>query len=1075
MSSIREQINRYRFLHHRLELFRGAFSLIALVVLTLSVFAGVEYFFYLSADIKSGLVIFWAVVNIGAFVQWVIRPLLAMYFSVGAISDRKVAVLMGKGDTRIEDKMINFLELEGNQTVDQTYLEALVGQKTRELKNYNLMAGLNPRQVTRAAWIATVPTVLVLIYSAFDSGLFLEGSRRFLDYRTAYVPQAPFEFEADFKGVVEKGQSVDILLSLKGDQIPSRAYIFINGERIPMRTTETGKFSWRVERAVKDLSIRFEAMDFQSEIFSVRVLPLPSLLDFTLQVIPPAHTGVSEFTTDGSGDMVVPEGSDITWSMSWNDADSIRLVSPSGDLSEMSKSSSDSWILRKRVLNDYHYKIQAHNNQGTDFNSGNYDIRTIDDMHPKVEVDFEVDSLTGVIYLHGVSTDDYGVKRTEVEVVSDSTYRLRIAGSEIDWSTVLRDARVKSFTVIVWDNDGVNGSKSSKAGPFDLNLGSHEDREEKLDRREEERIRNMEEFRDRQSESEELQEEMKQQLIDGSSDWRMEQMRRRMERQQEQLLQDWNQMMEDFRQENNERILNDPENESNAERREQLEKLMEEMDQERLKELMEEMKREGENMNEDNLRDWMRRVQNENQRMERDAERLEELMKRLSFEQEVEESMQRLEELQQRQQELSERNDDTRAEQDSLNAEFSEWRDNLDSLEQKNNELKQPTSFETPKDQAEETESSMQESSDQLQQNNQDGANQKQQESSESMSDMLQKMSSSVMQMQMDMHVENLANLRRILTNLIHLSEDQEDLSGEVLEMQSSDRVVVGWMKRQQDLQEGFVVVDDSLTALIARVPMIEAHVTKWLVSAKENMEAGNDELSERLLPRASSDMRESMMALNELSLMLDQTMDQIQQQMSAMMKGNQTCQKPGGGKPSMANMRMQQQQLNQQMQGMGMKPGDQQPGSPNGTPRGEGKDGQGMSAQELVQMMSRQAEIRQMLEDMEGSTGNNGNQQLQEMLEENERDIANRNFDTEFFERQKEIEVKMLELEEAERQQEQDDERRSRTGDRYQELRESREEEFLRKQRQSREQLRFEAPALTPYYRQRASSYLRR
>ncbi|GGH69387.1 hypothetical protein GCM10011318_10350 [Phaeocystidibacter marisrubri] len=982
---------------------------------------------------------------------------------------------MGSGNPTVEDKIVNFLELESNSSIDQSYLSAIIEQRTKSLSQQNLLATLTPKRLIKAAWIAGIPTFIVFVIGLFDSDLITQGSFRFLDYNTAYVPMAPFQFESEMSWEVEYGEPLTLKLYLNGNRIPDRAFVYLNGERIAMTTVSPGEFEWTIDRNVENSSVVFEALEFKSEKGIINVLKVPSLLNFKLRVLPPSYTGIAPFEIEASGDAVVPVGSDVLWTMQWRDADSISLLDSKGGVLEDVSVHTSSSSASIRLLSPLKYRVAADNVNGTQYISGLYDLSIIPDLPPSVEVEYRVDSITRRVYVRGYSSDDYGVTSTRIVLEGDSSYVIPV-GSQNTWTSSFQaESRFHSFSVEVYDNDGVHGNKRTKVGPFELVLPSQLDRREELDKQDHERVEELKEFRREQSEMRELQEEMNRQLIDGNSNWQQNQMKQRMLRQQEQLMENWDRMMNQFRRENEQRMMNDPSNPENTEKREELQRLMDEMDKDKLEELMKEMEERSERMNQDNLRDWMRRVQNENDRMELDAKRLEELMKRLAFEQDLDRAMEELNEMQERQQDLANRTDDTREEQDELNEQFEDWKNNLDSLQKQNSELEHPNDFDSPKEEAEKTEESMQKSSDELNQNQSDKANEKQQQSSDQMQDMMQQMSSTVMQMQMQQHVENLAVLRRILTNLIHLSDDQEQLGSEILSNSSSDAVVVAWMKRQQDLRKGYQVVDDSLSALIGRIPQIEAPVTKWMVEVKSNMTQSNDDLSERDLPSGSSNMRESMIALNELSLMLDGTMDQIQQQMSGMMKGDQSCQKPGGGKPSMSNMRKMQQQLNQQMQQMGMQQGNQPQRDGQNGQSGEGGEngmGEGMS-EELVEMMMRQAEIRQMLNEA-GSTGNNGNKALEELLEENERDLARQNFDAEFFERQKEIDVKMLELEEAERLQEQDEERKSNAGDRYQELLRMREEEFLRDQKQMNEQLRYQAPPLTPYYRQRSGSYLR-
>lgn len=1075
---IRGQLERYRKKYHGLEIARGSILFVGAIALSTTLFALIEYYAYLGSTIKTILFLTWLLSSVVLLWFYIVRPALAYFLGFRSISDRAIAVRIGAENPSVEDKLINYLELERNSGIPEDFLKEILKQKTIELERENLFESLDLKIVKRVFVYTSIPLSMVILFALFNGNIFKEGTNRFFDYQTAYSPKAPFEFISDEGWTVQQGEGIEIDLSFSGDRIPNEAFILFDGERLPMQRTPSGKYTWKISRVVEDLQLQFEASGFLSDVYNVEVLEVPLLSTFSLAIIPPAYTGISPFQTDGTGDGVIPQGSEVKWIMKWSHVDEVTI---SGDRSADTASlTTDGWLVARRVMEGMVYRINGSNRNGTNFRSGSYQIDVLPDRNPEITGTWRLDSATGLVYASGQVEDDYGVTSVRLKINGKEDSRYELVDRNADRWTVIFEPREgdNSFEVIVTDNDAVNGRKSTSIGPFRISLPDAREREKALNERDRRRVQDVEKFRELQEQSKELRNSLEERLIEGTNEWRQAQMRRQLQEQQQQLLEQWEQMKESFQQLNEERILNDPENGENAEKRRELEELLEEMDTERLEELLEEMKEEGENMNEDNLRDWMKRIQFENERMEMDAERIEELMKRLNFEQNLDRALRDLEALQKEQQELSERSDDTQSEQDSLNERFEELMNDMDSLEKQNEELKDPMSFEAPNEKGEQTQESMKESSKELKNGQPENANEQQQKSSQSMQEMMEQMSSSIMSMQMEMHIENLANLRRILTNLIHLSDDQEGLLDNDMSGEPSDPVVVNWMKNQQDIRKGYEVVDDSLAALIQRVPQVEAVVTRWMVMAKDNMERSNASLSERQMPRANSSMRESMLALNELALMMDVTMDQIQQQMSGMMQGEQTCQNPGGSTPSMSNMRKLQQQLSEQMQQMGGSQGngeseEGEDGQEGQSGEGEGgKGSQGRMSQEIVEMMSRQNQIREMLK---GSTGNNGNGDLEKMLEENERDLANRNFDTEFWDRQKEIEVKMLELEEAERQQEQDDQRESQTGDRYQELKERYREEFLRENQNRREQLRYETPLLTPYYRERSSSYLRR
>ena len=180
-------------------------------------------------------------------------------------------------------------------------------------------------------------------------------------------------------------------------------------------------------------------------------------------------------------------------------------------------------------------------------------------------------------------------------------------------------------------------------------------------------------------------------------------------------------------------------------------------------------------------------------------------------------------------------------------------------------------------------------------------------------------------------------------------------------------------------------------------------------------------------------------MLFRSLALMLDEALQQMQQQASGM-PGKGSCKKPGGAGSSsgdskkMQKIKSQQEALSKQLEAMkkalekGKKPGEK-PGEKN-----PGGMGPGMS-QQLAQLAAQQAALRQEMQRMaqelnkDGSGSGNGLQKLAEQMEQNEKDIVNKNLTNESMKRQQDIMTRMLEAEKAERERELDQKRESISG----------------------------------------------
>ena len=227
--------------------------------------------------------------------------------------------------------------------------------------------------------------------------------------------------------------------------------------------------------------------------------------------------------------------------------------------------------------------------------------------------------------------------------------------------------------------------------------------------------------------------------------------------------------------------------------------------------------------------------------------------------------------------------------------------------------------------------------------------------------------------------------------------------------------------------------------------------------------------LGERQIHDARLHQQYVMTHVNNLAVMLSEVMDQMQQQMAQQMEGNQMCQNPqsnpGGKMPSLQQM---QQQLNDQISEMkdGMSKGEK-PGNKN-------------MSKSMAQMAARQAAIREKLREINSQENKDGKnslgdlEKLQDLMEQTETDLVNKQLTNEMLKRQKEIETRLLEAANAERQREKEKRRESKTADEVTKVVPPSLEEYLKKREAEIELYRTVPPALKPYYKGLVEKYFK-
>ena len=186
------------------------------------------------------------------------------------------------------------------------------------------------------------------------------------------------------------------------------------------------------------------------------------------------------------------------------------------------------------------------------------------------------------------------------------------------------------------------------------------------------------------------------------------------------------------------------------------------------------------------------------------------------------------------------------------------------------------------------------------------------------------------------------------------------------------------------------------------------------------SLELAKTHLQNQEKPQSAVQHQYSMMAANELALMLDASLQNMMSMMASQKQGNQNCEKPGGGKPKPG-------QMSEKLSQMGQKVDKLQKGSK------DGKGKPGPSSQEIGEILSEQEALRRMIENAESEEkggGGNGDQksELLEDLDKMEDLLLDKNIDA-YKERMKRVETRLLENEKALEERKQKEEREAESG----------------------------------------------
>jgi hypothetical protein len=1111
--------------YYKDRLLRGAIYSIGLLVGVFLLVAALEYLGRFGTTART--VLFWGAIGTMGIViaRFIAIPLVKLFHLGPVISHTEAARIVGTHFAEVQDKLLNTLQLRGladSTTEGRELIEAAIVQRSHELGPVPFSNAIDLRRNTRYLRYALPPLAVLLVLLFAAPSLITGPTQRLIRHGSEFIPEAPFRFVVlnDELSVAEQ-KDFEVLVELQGDVVPQQVELEVSGQRIPLVKKDARRFVHRFRNVQEARVFHFTAEGFRSETYELRVVPHPMLLDFRLNIAYPAYLAIPSASVDNSGDISVPAGSRITWELNTRSTDRLDLVFDDTTLVLMpAAKSATGEVFRstRRFLASRTYRMSAYHGERMADEALQYRVEVVPDLHPVIQVETRTDSTAlKRLFYRGEIGDDHGFKRllfhyrfaaggdsVAAELRSGSE-ELRIAPKETrqefyhSWDlyglTILPGDRLE-YWFEVWDNDGVNGSKSTRSAVQVFEAPSLKELAEKQEQSSEaiksglqESIR---EAQDIQRELEKLRRELLEKKEVG---WQDKQKLEQVLQRQKDLQQQIEQSTEQLRQSRQEQQEFKPQDERILQKQEQVQKLFEDILSEEMKELYKQVQELMEKLDKDALQEQLKEMKMDQEDVEKELDRALEMFKRMEVEQKAEDIAKQLEDLAREQEKLSEETkkgetptEESKERQEELNKEFDDLRKEMDDLQEKNEDLEQPMELPDTESLEEEIRKDQEQSSDQLEKKQGQKASGSQKSAAEKMEQLAFQMQSAMQSNAEEQQEEDMDALRQLLENLVELSFDQEGLMEQVSTTDIRDPRFVQHGRGQRKLRDDAKMIEDSLFALSKRVPQLESIVNREMNAVNGNMDdatqyLGEARANERFKPMAADRQQHAMTSLNNLALLLDEALQQMQQQMQQ--QGNSSCDKPGKpGKPgqgqgkSMAKMRSQQQALQKQLEEMrkameqGKKPGEK-PGEKN--PGGMGMPGM---SQQLAQMAAQQAAIRKEMQriaqelNKDGSGAGNDINKLAEEMEKLERDIVNKNVTPESMRRQQEIVTRLLEHEKAEREREQDQKRTSNEGREQPPVDPAKFFDYQRRKAREAELLRTVPPGLKPYYRDRVNTY---
>lgn len=1081
--------------------------LLSLIIFSISFFTvvGLEYLARFNSIIRGILFYLFLGINIYVFVLYFIFPLTKLFSFGNRINRFQAAKIIGNFFPEVNDKLLNTLQLNATTSeFSQTNIDlvqASIEQNAKRLTVFNFPSAINYLENKRYLKYLLPLILLLLLIGYFIPTFFKEGTERLVNYNETFEVPAPFSFELLSTNLeVEAGTPTQISVKVSPNEIngelPDRIYIETTEGRFLMTKSNLNKANFTFENPSRPIQFNFYSNGFTSNTYMLNVVGKTALGELNAELIFPDYLNLPTQEIENVGDLLVPEGTIISWSGKTKNTKDLSIRSNDSVYTFTSSYFNYSSFFK----NSENITFLLTNNSIDKVDSLVYAIDVIKDAYPEITVQEQRDSLSpNLINFAGFASDDHGLReitftyeitRKDGSQLSDSKVLPGVIGTRTQISMnfnlkslplELDDMLTYYFTVL--DNDGVNGSKANRSSMFLYKVPSTKEQEEKRTAEKENAKKDLQqliqETKDLNDQLNSLQFDL---LNTQNPSWKELKQIEQLQDQRQSLQEKIEQLKNDVENSFEENNSLSPVDEELLQKQELLEELLNDVMDDELMEMLKKLEEMLKENTKDGMKELFENAEMNAEDMNSQLDKTMEMLKRMDVDERMENIETTLDELANKQEQLKEQiqnnelsKEEALQKQKELNKSFEELNQKMEELMNKNEELKRPLDLDNMQEDREAIQKDMESASDNLEKEDEEKANEDQQNASDKMQEMSSKINAMKQKSKQKQNQEDMESLRRLLTNLLRLSFDQEQNQYEMNAISIYDPLFTQLGKQQRSIIDNFKPVEDSLRALADRLPDISTFVNDQLNSI--NLQYANliNDIDEREQNKLEVKQQKAMTALNNLALFLNESLQSMQQQMQGEKSGQGSCDNPGGKGQGKDGDQLQNMKelLKQQLKEMekGQNPGGNKPGKQQGAPLPIGSKQAAQMAAQQQAMRKRLQEMKNQLNKDGKGAGNELNDLLKE-LEEQERNLINKKWDNELIERQQEILTRLLESEKALNERGWDDQRERQIGKDEENGNQIEFLEYKKEKERQIELLRTLDPNFSQYYRDRANEY---
>ncbi|HHP7237341.1 DUF4175 family protein [Longibacter sp.] len=636
-----------------------------------------------------------AVIVLGAAAALLIRPVAILFGLWAGPSEEAIARRIGERFPDVSDRLLNLLQLASGRASDAPapMVDAAVRRLGEDVEPvpFEQTADFSPAR--RAARMASLPIVGVLVFLLVAPSTFLGASERLLAPGTAFQRPAPFTVDV-YPGDVRlvRGDSLSISVRAAGD-VPAQLRLDLRptdegpSSSVVLRADSAGIFRHTVPGVREDVDYRVVSGRVVTGWFRADVEARPLVRGLRLKVQPPGYTGLPARSLDPNiGDVTGLPGStvQIAADVGGPAIDSASVVFDNGSTTALAvEEQSVSGTFR--ISGNARYRMVLYSATGVKNRDPiSYRISARPDARPSVaflapEPDAQLEEdLVAPLRLR--LRDDFGFSRVVLHYrlaeqrfgqgqTSFSTMPLpldnpRQVDQVVDHNWLLAQESgldlvpgdVVEYYAQVWDNDAFGGAKSSRTATQRLRLASIAEKYRSLDEQQEKTESDLDNLRDQAEDVQERFDELRNEVRrKQDASWEDRRQLERLREQQESVeksVSDLAKQVEDMTRQMQDENLTSPET---SQKFEELQRVIEEINSPELMDALKQMQESMQNLDLRQMQEAMEDFEFNEEQYRQRLDRTLELFKQLRRTQKMEELSRRLDELGKTEEQLAEK------------------------------------------------------------------------------------------------------------------------------------------------------------------------------------------------------------------------------------------------------------------------------------------------------------------------------------------------------------------------------------------------------------------------------------